>query len=160
LCHAVLSCFRGEKAPRENLPNGDFFRVFAWRPFAPPHESTTLFMRCLFAYCLSYLCLARRKVAMRKPDKITFWRVFAWRHFAFSPRKHVFTTWHKSATIMEHNSAIDLARFSSDQTFLFEKHVWVQQAHVSSFLLSTVNAIPVVNTPESRLLKFLRLMQA
>ena len=41
-----------------------------------------------------------RKVAMRKPDKITFWWVFAWRPFAFSPRKHVYTTWHKSATIV------------------------------------------------------------
>ena len=159
LCDVVLSCFRSEKAPRENSPNGDFFvlphgdlsprhtkvrhfscvafsppvfrifdwrgdlsprqakirqtgaktwkvatpkpakwwffRVFAWRPFAPPHESTRHSMRCVFGYCLSYLCLARRKVAMRKPDKIIFWRVFAWRPFAFSPRKHVYTTWHK-----------------------------------------------------------------
>ena len=31
------------------------FRVFAWRPFALPHESTTLFMRRLFASCLSNL---------------------------------------------------------------------------------------------------------
>jgi len=58
------------------------FRVFAWRPFAPPHESTTLFMRRLFASCLSYLCLARRKFATRKPAKITIWCVFAWRPFA------------------------------------------------------------------------------
>jgi len=49
-------------------------RVFAWRPFAPPHESTRHLMRCVFGYCLSYLCLARRKVAMRKPAKITIWR--------------------------------------------------------------------------------------
>jgi len=48
------------------------FRVFAWRPFAPPHESTRHSMRCVFGYCWSYLCLARRKVAIRKPDKITF----------------------------------------------------------------------------------------
>jgi len=75
------------------------FRVFAWRPFAPPHESTRQSMRCIFGYCLSYVCLARRKVAMRKPAKITIWRVLAWRPFAFSPRKHVYTTWHKSATI-------------------------------------------------------------
>ena len=42
------------------------FSVFAWRPFAPPHESTRHSMRCVFGYCLSYLCLARRKVAMQK----------------------------------------------------------------------------------------------
>ena len=39
-------------------------------------------MRRLFASCLSYLCLAGRKVATRKPTKITIWRVFAWRPFA------------------------------------------------------------------------------
>ena len=173
LCQVVLSCFRGEKAPRENPPNGDFFvfshgdlsprhtkvrhfscvafsppvcrifawrgersprenppkppfgvfspgdisprmakirqtgaktrkvatrkpakwwlfRVFAWRPFAPPHKSTRHSMRCVFGYCLSYLCLARRKVAMRKPDKITFWRVFAWRPFASAPKTRLY----------------------------------------------------------------------
>jgi len=75
------------------------FRVFAWWHFAPPHESTRHSMRFVFGYCLSYLCLARRKVATRKPDEIAFWGVFAWRPFAFSPRKHVYTTWYKSATI-------------------------------------------------------------
>jgi len=45
------------------------FRVFAWRPFAPPHESTTLLMFRLFAFCLSYLCLAGRKVATRKHEQ-------------------------------------------------------------------------------------------
>ena len=68
------------------------FRVFEWRPFAPPHDSTRHSTRCVFGYCLSYLRLARRKVAMQKPDKIPFLRVFAGRPFAFS-------TWHKSATI-------------------------------------------------------------
>ena len=71
------------------------FRVFAWRPFAPPQGSTRHSMRCVFGYCLSYLCLARRKVAMRKPDKITFWRIYARRPFVFSPRKHIYMTWHK-----------------------------------------------------------------
>ena len=27
------------------------FRVLAWRPFAPPHESTRHSMRCVFGYC-------------------------------------------------------------------------------------------------------------
>jgi len=45
------------------------FLVFAWRPFAPPHESTRHSMHCVFGYCLSYLCLAGRKVATRKHAK-------------------------------------------------------------------------------------------
>ena len=48
------------------------FRVFAWRPFAPPHEGTRHSMRCVFGYCFSYLCLAGRKVAMQKPAKSPF----------------------------------------------------------------------------------------
>jgi len=52
------------------------FRVFAWRPFAPPHESTRHSMRWVFDYCFSYHCLAVRKVAMRKLAKITI-RLFA-----------------------------------------------------------------------------------
>ena len=48
---------------------------------------------------MSYFRVAGRKVAMRKHEKVTIWRVFAWRLFAFSPRKHDNTTWHKSATI-------------------------------------------------------------
>jgi len=76
---SVFSGRKREKAPRENPPNVDFFSVFAWRPFAPPHESTRHSMRCVSGYCLSYLCMAGLKVAMRKPIKITIWRVFAWR---------------------------------------------------------------------------------
>jgi len=49
---------------------------------------------------VSYLRLAGRTVATRKHEKVTIWRVFAWRPFAFSPRKHDNTTWHKSATIL------------------------------------------------------------
>jgi len=36
LCHVVLSPFRGEKAPRENQPNGDFF-VFSHGDLLPSH---------------------------------------------------------------------------------------------------------------------------
>ena len=160
LCHVVLSCFRGEKAPRENPPNGDLF-VFSHGDLSPRHTTVRHFSCVAFSPSVCRIFAWRgERSPCENPTKSPFGGFFAWRPFAFSPRKHVYTTWHKSATIMEHNPAIDLARFSSDQTFLFEKHVWVQQAHVSSFLLSTVNAIPVVNTPESRLLKFLRLMQA
>jgi len=73
LCHFVLSCFRGEKAKRRNAKTRQTvtFRVFAWRLFASPHESTTLFMCRLFASYLSYLCLAGRKVATQTPANIT-----------------------------------------------------------------------------------------
>ena len=68
-----------------------WLRVFAWRPFAPPHESTTLFMRCLFASCSSYRCLAWRKVAMRKPVKITISRVFRVATFrVFAPKTRLY----------------------------------------------------------------------
>jgi len=36
LCHVVLSYFRGEKAPRENPPNGDFF-MFLHGDLSPRH---------------------------------------------------------------------------------------------------------------------------
>jgi len=36
LCLVVLSCFRSEKAPRENPPNGDFF-VFSHGDLSPRH---------------------------------------------------------------------------------------------------------------------------
>jgi len=57
----VFSVWKGEKAPHENPPNGDF--LCFWLLFV-------------------VLCLAGRKVAMRKPAKITIWGVFAWRPFA------------------------------------------------------------------------------
>jgi len=76
-----------------------FWRVFAWRPFAPPGKDTTNKMRKGDARKVSYFRVAGRKVAMRKHEKVTIWRVFAWRLFAYSPRKHDYTTWHKSATI-------------------------------------------------------------
>jgi len=75
----VFSERKGDKAPRENPPNGDYF-VFSHGDLSPRH--TTLFMRRLFASCLSYYCLAGREVATRKPAKITMCLVFAWRPFA------------------------------------------------------------------------------
>jgi len=44
------------------------FRMATFRP-ATRKYATFHALRC---FCLSYLCLARRKVAMQKPDKITF----------------------------------------------------------------------------------------
>jgi len=66
------------------------FCVFAWRPFAPPFESTWHSMRCVFGYCLSCSCLARRKVAMRKPDKITLWRVCVATFCVFTPKTRLY----------------------------------------------------------------------
>jgi len=72
--------------------------VFAWRPCAPPGKDTTNSSRKCNAWNVAYYRVAKRKVAMRKHEKVIIWRVFALRLFAFSPRKHDNTTWHKSAT--------------------------------------------------------------
>ena len=88
-----------ERSPSENPPNGDFF-VFSHGDLSPRHTKVRDIPCVAFSATVCRIfCLARRKVAMRKPDKITFYQVFAWRPFAFSPRKHVYTTWHKSSTI-------------------------------------------------------------
>jgi len=63
-CHVVLSCFWGEKAPRENPPNGNFF-VFSHGGRSPRHTKVRHFS-----------C-----VAFSPHVKTTIWRVFAWRPF-------------------------------------------------------------------------------
>ena len=70
----VVSLPGGAKGRHAKTRQMVTFSCFRMRSFAPPHESTRHSMRCVFGYCLSYLCLERRKVAMRKPDKITFSR--------------------------------------------------------------------------------------
>jgi len=123
------------------------WRVFVWRPFAPPGENTTDGRRQLATYkcvvslpggaksrhaktrhMVTFSCFrvatfrpARQRYDKQEAkrrnmktvvlscggakgrhaikEKVTIWRVFVWRPFAFSPRKHVYTTWHKSATI-------------------------------------------------------------
>ena len=77
-----ISVFSGRKRATRKPAKWWLFRVFAWRPFAPPHESTRHSTRRVFAYWLSYLRLAGRKVATQKHAKWWFWRVFAWRPFA------------------------------------------------------------------------------
>ena len=54
----------------------------------------SFFLANISTTCLSFISRSR------KHENVTIWRVFAWRPFAFSPRKHVYTTWHKSATIL------------------------------------------------------------
>ena len=75
-----------------------YYRVFVanFRPATGKYET---FHVSPFRLLFVVSCLAGRKVATRKHEKVTIWRVFAWRPFAFSPRKHDNTTWHKSATI-------------------------------------------------------------
>ena len=70
LCHVVLSCFRGEKASRENPPNGDLF-VFSHGDLLPRHTKVRHFSR-LFASCLSYLCLAGERSPRENPPKSPF----------------------------------------------------------------------------------------
>ena len=64
-----------------------------------PGKDTTNSSQKRNAWTVAYFRVAGRKVAMRKHEKGTILRVFAWRLFAFSPRKHAYTTWHKSATM-------------------------------------------------------------
>jgi len=75
------------------------FSCFRVATFRSPGKDSTNRRRKGDAWKVSYFRVAGRKVAMRKHEKVTIWRFFAWRHFAFSPRKHDNTTWHKSATI-------------------------------------------------------------
>ena len=95
-----IFAWQGERLPRKNMPNSYFGVFFAWRPFAPPGKDTTNRRRKGDAWKVLYFRVAGRKVAMRNHEKVTIWRVFAWGLFAFLPRKHDNTTWHKSATIV------------------------------------------------------------
>ena len=97
-----LSSFRlaGRKVATRKPAKWWFWRVFAWRSFAPPGKDTTNRRRKGNAWKVSYFRMAGRKVAMQKHEKVTIWRGLAWRLFAYSPRKHDNTKWHKSATIL------------------------------------------------------------
>ena len=61
-----------------------FWRVFAWRPFAPPGKDTTNSSRKRNLECRVLSC-SGAKGRHAKTRKITNWRVFAWRLSAFSP---------------------------------------------------------------------------
>jgi len=90
---SVFSGRKCEKAPREKPPNGDFF-VFSHGDVSPRHTKVrdigALRFRLLFVVTLPGGVKGRHA----KTRKITIWR-----GFAFTPRKHAYTTWHKSATI-------------------------------------------------------------
>ena len=95
---------RGERSPCENTKTRQMvilagFHLATFRPARQRYDKQEAKGD---AWKVSYFCVAGRKIAMRKHEKVTIWRVFAWRLFAFSPRKHDNTTWHKSATIVHH----------------------------------------------------------
>jgi len=93
LCHFVLSCFRGEKAKRRHAKTRQMvtcscFRMATFRPATRKYDTfhASPFFRLLFVVSLSGGAKGRHAKTQHH-------------HFAFSPRKHVYTTWHKSATI-------------------------------------------------------------
>jgi len=49
-----------------------YYRVFAWRPFAPPHESTTLFMHRVFAPVCRIFAWRGERSPRENPPKSPF----------------------------------------------------------------------------------------
>jgi len=84
----------GAKTPK----NGDIGGFFAWRPFALPGKDTTDGSGKHNAWNVAYFRVVGQKVAIHKHEKVTIWRVFA---CALWPKKHAYTTWHKSAIILK-----------------------------------------------------------
>ena len=113
LCHVVLACFRGENAKMRHAKICQMvsFSCFRMATFRPATRKYATFYALRFRHCLSFLCLAGRKVAMRKAAKI-----------AFSPRKHSYTTWYKSATI------------PSEYDYFTNKRIW------NTYILPTIKS--------------------
>jgi len=80
----IISVFRAKtrKVATRKPAKWWFWRVFAWRPFAPPGKDTINSIRKRNVWNIAYFRLAGRKVAMRKHEQVTIWRVFAWHIFA------------------------------------------------------------------------------
>jgi len=84
LCHVVLSCFRGEKAPRENPPNGDFF-VFSHGDLSLRHTKVQHFSCVAFSPPVCRIFAWRGERSTREnPPKSPF-GVFS--HGDLSPRQ-------------------------------------------------------------------------
>jgi len=64
-----------------------WLRVFAWRPFAPPHESTTLFIVAFSPPVRRIFAWRGERSPCENQLKSPFGGFFAWRPFAFSPPK-------------------------------------------------------------------------
>jgi len=88
-----------ERSPRENPPNGDFV-VFSHDALWPRHTKVRKIpgVAFLVSVCLIFACRGERSPC-ENPTKSPFGRFSRGDLFALSSRKHVYTTWHKSATI-------------------------------------------------------------
>jgi len=72
LCHVVLTCFRGEKTPRENPPNGDFF-VFFHGDLSPRHTNVRHFLCVAFSPPVCHIFAWRGQRSPREnPPKSPF----------------------------------------------------------------------------------------
>ena len=93
------------KVAARKPPNGDF-RVFAWRPFAPPGKVTTNKRRReTHEKCRTFVWWGERSPC-KNTKKSPF---YGFSRGAFSPRKHDNTKWHKSATIqISHHTISDV----------------------------------------------------
>lgn len=101
-CHVVWACFRGKKKKRLNSAKLAVWHVFMWPPFSLPCENTTnrrikhdTKIRHVYTIDLSALVLCGGAKTRQMANVVPFPVVI----FAFSPRKHANTAWHKSATI-------------------------------------------------------------
>ena len=81
-------CLAGRKVATRKHAKWWFWRVFAWRPFAPPGKDTTNRRLKGDAWKVSYFHVAGRKVAMRKHEIVIILRVFALRLFAPKTRQY------------------------------------------------------------------------
>jgi len=82
-CHVVLSCFRGEMAPRKTPPNGDLF-VFSHGDLSPHHTKVRHFscvsLRLLFVVTLPGGAKGRHAKTRKSPFggfRAATFRVFA-----------------------------------------------------------------------------------
>jgi len=102
LCHFVLSCFRGEKAKRRHAKTRQMVTfVFSHGDLSPRHTKVRGIPCVAFSATVKFVLSLPGEAKGRhaKTRQNHHLAGFAWRPFAFSPRKHVYTTWHKSATI-------------------------------------------------------------
>jgi len=87
---------KGRHAKTRQMVTFSCFRMATFRPARQRYDKQEAKRRRMTSVVRS---CGGAKGRHAKTRKVTIWRVFAWRLFAFSPWKHVNTTWHKSATI-------------------------------------------------------------
>jgi len=88
---------KGEKAPRENPPNDDFF-VFSHGDLSPRHTKVRDIPCVAFSATVCRIFDWRgERLPCENATKSPFGGFSRGDLSLFSPRKHVYTTWHKSA---------------------------------------------------------------